>query len=902
MEMYPMRLRLQRLALLSAVLISIIPALAFAQSSVLTYHNDNLRTGQNLSESLLTPQNVRSASFGKVLTLPVDGKVDAQPLLVANVTIPNKGIHNVVFAATEHDSLYAFDADTGVAYWQVSLLRAGETTSDTRGCSQVSPEIGITATPAIDPAASPHGVIYVVAMSKDAAAGYHQRLHAIDMTTGAEQSGSPVDIQATYPGAGDNSVNGNVVFDAKQYKARPGLLLVGGVVYTSWSSHCDIRPYTGWTIGYNQTTLVQTSVFNFTPNGSQAAVWGAGAGASADPAGNLFFQLGNGTFDTVLNASGFPTTADFGNAFVKLSLVGGALKAVDYWTMSNTVAESNADEDLGSGGVLLLPDVTDAAGTIRHLGVGAGKDRTVYLFDRDNMGKFNAAGNGNIYQQLPTALGGSEFASPAWFNGFLYFGSVGDVIRAYKMTAGKLGTPQSSGTTTSFAFPGTTPSISANGTANAILWAVENSNPAVLHAYDANDLVTELYNSSQATASRDQFGAGNKFITPTIANGKVYVGTTNSVAVFGLLPVATLPTLTSLNPAAGTQGATVNVTLTGTNFSAPATVGGGGSGLTIGNVAVVSATGITAAFTLTSTATAGGHSVFVTTGAGNSNAQTFTVNAAAATPTLTTIAPNSAAQGTSANVTLTGTNFVSGATVAVSGVGVGVTGVTVASSTRITATLTIVASATVGVRNVSVSSTGGTSNPATFTVNAATPVPALTSVSPSGGAQGSAVNVTLTGTNFAAGATVGGSGNGLTVSNVVVASATQIKATFTLTSTATTGGHNIFVTTGGGNSNVQTFTINAAVATPALTSISPNSARRGTTTNVTLTGSNFIAGATLGISGSGVTVSNVKGVGGTQITATLTIGSGAASGARQISVTTTAGKSNSVSFTVGRRG
>src|SRR5450432_1509465 len=700
----------------TVLLIGGIPTFSFAQSNVLTYHNDNMRTGQNLTETLLTPQNVRFASFGKLFTLPVDGKVDAQPLLVSGVAIPNKGVHNVVFAATEHDSLYAFDADTGVVYWQVSLLKAGETSSDIRGCGQVSPEIGITATPAIDPTAGPHGAIYVVAMSKDSAANYHQRLHAIDITTGAEQSGGPIEIQATYPGTGDNSIGGNVVFDSKQYKARPGLLLVNGVVYTSWSSHCDFRPYTGWTIGYNQVTLAQTSVFNFTPNGNEAAVWGAGAGASADASGNLFFQLGNGTFDTTLDTSGFPGRGDFGNAFVKLSLVGGALKAVDYWTMFNTVAESNADEDLGSGGVLLLPDVTDSAGTIRHLGAGAGKDRAVYLFDRDNMGKFNPGSNGNIYQQLPAALGGSSFASPAWFNGLLYFGSVGDVIRAYKMTAGKLGATPWSSTLTSFAFPGATPSISANGTANAILWAVENSNPAALHAYDANDLLTELYNSRQAAGSRDQFGAGNKFITPTIANGKVYVGTPNSVAVFGLLPAASLPTLTSLSPSSGTQGAAVNVTLTGTNFIAGATVGGSGTGLTVSNPVVVSATQMTATFTLASTAATGGHSIFVTTSAGNSNVQTFIVNASTLLPTLTLVSPSSGTQGAAVNVTLTGTNFATGATVGGGGTGLTVSNVVVVSATRITATFTLTATAATGGHNIFVTTGGGNSNVQTFTV------------------------------------------------------------------------------------------------------------------------------------------------------------------------------------------
>ena len=312
----------------------------FAQTSVLTYHNDNMRTGQNLSETVLTPQNVRSATFGKIMNLPVDGKVDAQPLLVSGLSVPGKGTHSVLFVATEHDSLYAFDADNGTGYWQVSLLKPGESTSDSRGCGQVVPEIGITGTPVIDRAAGPNGIIYAVAMSRDSNGAYHQRLHAIDIATGSEQFNGPVEVQATYPGKGDNSTNGTVVFDPKQYKSRPGLLLVNGVVYTSWGSHCDIRPYTGWTIGYNELTLAQTSVFNFAPNGEGVAVWGAGGGAAADANGTLFFQLANGTFDPTLNAAGFPGMADYGNAFVKLSVAGGSPSVLDYWTMYNTVSES----------------------------------------------------------------------------------------------------------------------------------------------------------------------------------------------------------------------------------------------------------------------------------------------------------------------------------------------------------------------------------------------------------------------------------------------------------------------------------------------------------------------------------------------------------------------------------
>lgn len=514
---------------------------ALGQTNVLTYHNDLARTGQNLSETTLTPQNVKSSTFAKLFTVPVDGKVDAQPLIVSAVPIPGHGNPNVVFAATEHDSVYAFDAASGAVYWNVSLLQSGETPSDTRGCGQVTPEIGITATPVIDLSAGAYGTIYLVAMSKDSSGNYYQRLHALDITTGAEEFGGPVAIQATYPGTGDNSSNGQVVFDPKQSKSRPGLLLLNGVVYASWGSHCDIRPYTGWIIGYNSTTLRQTSVLNFAPNGDRAGLWNSGGAPAADAQGNIFVSLANGTFDTTTNAQGFPARGDYGNAFVKVTPQNGSLEPTDYWTMDNTTSESNQDIDLGSGGIMLLPDMLDAAGAVRHLAVGAGKDTNLWVLDRDNMGKFDPQANATIYQELTGALPGGIWSNPVYFNGRVYFGAVGDVIRAFQVTSARLSSLPVSMTATAFPYPGATPSISANGTANAILWAVENGNPAVLHAYDANNLELELYNSNQARSGRDQFGPGNKFMTPTIANGKVFVGTTDSIAVFGLLaPTFTL--------------------------------------------------------------------------------------------------------------------------------------------------------------------------------------------------------------------------------------------------------------------------------------------------------------------------------------------------------------------------
>jgi len=505
-------------------------------TNVLTYHNDIARTGQNLTETVLTHANVNSSSFGKLLSVPVDGKVDAQPLYVSQVVFAGQGTRSVVYAATEHDSVYTIDANTGEVLWRVSLLGAGESPSDDRGCSQVTPEIGITATPVIDLTAGPHGTIYVVAMSKDDSGNYHHRLHALDITTGQEEFAGPMDIAATYPGSGDNSSNGQVVFDPKQYKARPGLLLLNGVVYTGWGSHCDFRPYTGWLIGYERLTLKQVRVFNFAPEGSEAALWNSGGGIAADSVtGRIFVAVSNGTFDTNLDAKSFPDKRDFGNAFVKLNTANGQLTLEDYWTMSNTVAESAQDQDLGSGGVILLPDLQNAAGQVTQLGTAAGKDGRLYVFNRGNMGKFNPQNNNALYQELPAALGGPVFASPAWFNGTVYYGAVGDSIRAFSVNGAMLESQAVSSTDTLFGYPGATPSISANGTSDAILWAVENANPAVLHAYDATNLAMELYNSKQANSSRDLFGPGNKFITPTIADGRVIVGTTNSVAIFGLI-------------------------------------------------------------------------------------------------------------------------------------------------------------------------------------------------------------------------------------------------------------------------------------------------------------------------------------------------------------------------------
>ncbi|HKD65653.1 MAG TPA: hypothetical protein VKB84_02345 [Candidatus Binataceae bacterium] len=527
--------RVRRFCALAALTILAGFSLSGCQSDVLTYHNDNQRTGQYLAEKILTPLNVNSTKFGKLFVMSVDGKVDAEPLYKGGVSIPGHGTHNVIYVATEHDSVYAFDADVaGSPLWRKSMIPPDEIPSDDRSCNQVVPEIGVTSTPVIDPNAGPHGTIYVVAMSRNGVRAYFQRLHALDTTTGAEEFGGPVTVMAKFPGTGDNSSHGMVLFDPAKYKDRAGLLLTGGLVYTAWSSHCDSRPYTGWVIAYDQNTLAQRSILNITPNGSEGAVWAAGAGPAADSDGFVYFLSGNGTFDTTLTKSGFPDRGDFGNAFIKLSPV-GQLHVADYFTMHNTVEESDGDQDLGSGGALVLPAMIDSQGRTRRLAVGAGKDSNIYLVDRDNMGKFNPVADTNIYQELPNGLHNSEFAMPAFFNDTLYYGAVNRPIVAFPFSLARLPATPSSSTPTVFVYPGATPTISADNLSNAILWAAENQSDAVLHAYDAVNLSRELYNSNQAPHGRDNFGAGNKFITPTIAHGKVYVGTTSGVGVFGLL-------------------------------------------------------------------------------------------------------------------------------------------------------------------------------------------------------------------------------------------------------------------------------------------------------------------------------------------------------------------------------
>ena len=541
---------------------------------VLTYHNDNARTGQNLNETVLNPVNVNLATFGKVFTQPVDGYVYAQPLYLGAVAVAGKGVHNVVFVATEHDSVYAFDADDNLGtnalpLWQTSFLdpAAGITTvpSADVGSGDIVPEIGITSTPVIDPAS---GTLYVIAKTKENGV-YRQRLHALDLTTGQDRTN--VTLQASVKGTGDgNDGLGHVPFNPLRQMNRPGLLLLNGVVYAAFASHGDNGPYHGWVLGYAAANLALVQVFNTTPNGGLGGIWMSGAGPAADAAGGIYFETGNGTFSTN------PPPLNLGDSFVRLQPSGTNLSVADYYTPYNQSNLNASDADLGSGGALVLPDTVGSA-THPHLLVGCGKQGTVYLVDRDQMGHYSSTSDSQIVQSLPGAVGGT-WSMPAFFNGQVYYQGANDVLKAFQVSGGKLVPTPVTRSSTPFGFPGATPSISANGTAGAIAWVLETDlygsrGQAVLHAYNATNLTQELYNSNQA-GSRDNPGPATKFTVPTVTHGHVYVGTANTLAVYGLASFVQMPTITpnggvftnrvTVTLAVSIPGATIHYTLDGT--------------------------------------------------------------------------------------------------------------------------------------------------------------------------------------------------------------------------------------------------------------------------------------------------------------------------------------------------
>ena len=497
-----------------------------ASAGTLTQRNDNARSGLNLQEVILTPANVNPAKFGLLFSYPVDGFVYAQPLYMPNVTIGGQ-VHNVLFVATQHDSVYAFDADMpGPPLWQTSFINPGSGITTVPfldvSCEDIFPEVGITSTPVIDPNS---GTLYVEARTKEVVGGttnYVHRLHALDIATGAEKFGGPVVIQSEVQGTGDGSVNGIVSFNPLTQEQRAALLLNNNAIYIAFASLCDVDPYHGWVFAYDAHTLTQVGIFNTTPNGGQGGIWNGGP--SADANGNLFVITGNGTFD---GSAG----QDWGDSFLRLT---AGLALVDFFTPFNQADLSANDLDLGSAAPLLLPD--QAVGP-PHLLVSAGKEGRIYLINRDNMGQFQNGSDSQIVQEIVGQLAfggtGSLFTTPTYFNNTVYFAANGDVLKAFSFVNGQLSTSPVAQGATPFGYPGAEVTISANGSSNGIVWALENKVSLVLHAYLAANVGNELYNSTMN--SNDMLEGGGSFVVPTVAKGKVYVGTMSQVSVFGPL-------------------------------------------------------------------------------------------------------------------------------------------------------------------------------------------------------------------------------------------------------------------------------------------------------------------------------------------------------------------------------
>jgi Calx-beta domain len=576
-----------------------------AQVNVWTYHYDNARDGANTNETILNLTNVTSTTFGKLFSTTVDSCVYAEPLYMPNLTI-NGQTHNVVFIATENNTVYAFDANSagasGGLLWQTNLGPAAVTTTATYtnknfgtkyngdAYTDIKPQVGITGTPVID---TNSGTLYVDAFTGVISGGttnYYHKLHALNITNGQEEPYSPVVITASVHGFGVDNVGGIVTFNPEQENNRPALTLAGGIIYVSYAGYADTDPYHGWIIGFNETNLQQLTnyVFNSTPNATTAApgadageggIWMGGDGLCVDSATNLYLMTGNGSFSATNDSGGI----DFGDTFFKFSTTNG-LKVVDYFTPWDQSSFQTGDTDLGSGGAMLLPT---QAGKYPDELLGAGKAGEIYVINRDqfttNNGHFNATVPYDYVAQTNINQISLCYSTPAYFNGRIYYAVDGDYMKAFQITNGALDDKTIvTNKSLSFGFPGSTAAVSANGTNNGIVWALQMpstlGNPAVLVAFNATNVATELYSSS-TVASRDQLAAGIKFATPTVADGEVFVGSSNSFSVFGLLA----GTYSFSSPTYSIQESNTTMTITvnrigGTNGAAQisyATVSGG---------------------------------------------------------------------------------------------------------------------------------------------------------------------------------------------------------------------------------------------------------------------------------------------------------------------------------------
>lgn len=584
---------------LSAFSTAVLACLCGAQVAVTTYHNDNLRTGWNSNETILTATNVRAKNFGLLFSLPVDGQVYAQPLYLPNVTIPGKGVHNVVYVATEHNTLYAFDADSNLGansqpLWTRSF--GPSVPSSDLGTDDITNEVGITSTPVIYMRPNGAPSLYLVAKSKSLTGDYTQTLYSISPSTGLNMAGSPRVISGRVVGTGDGSSGGYVNFDPKIQHSRSALLLVPPApnttdhakLYVAFASHGDNGPYHGWVFVYDAENLAPLKFVNTTPNGltdpsgypiAAGGIWQAGCGPASD-GNSVFFSTGNGKFD--------PATGSFGDSILRLDAK--TYRFLDYFAPSNQQYLDDYDADLGSGGVMLFPPAANGTSG-KKLMVQAGKEGTIYIVDTANMGHFGATDA--VYQELKSAIG-AVFGCPAYFHNMVYFGPAYSGLVSYIVVNGKFTkTAPSAVTSTYYQFPGPTPSISSNGDSDGIVWAIQTDgyqkgDPAILHAYNAMNVASELYNSA-ATQGRDTIGPAVKFCTPTVANGKVYVGSNGQVGVYGLGTWAAAPAVVpatsvtagpvKVQMADATAGAKIYYTLDGstptqnsTPYTAPFTI------------------------------------------------------------------------------------------------------------------------------------------------------------------------------------------------------------------------------------------------------------------------------------------------------------------------------------------
>jgi hypothetical protein len=827
---------------------------ATAQVNVTTYHNDLARTGANTAERILTPANVNSAQFGKLFSTAVQGDVYAQPLYLANVAIAG-GTHNVLYVATEHDTVYAIDADNGAIYWQVNLIPPGGRTINTNndiatGCVDTVPEVGITGTPVIDPAA---GTLYVVAKYY-ASGAYGQTLHALDVGTGADKL-APTSINASVAGTGTSSKNGVLKFDPRQENQRAALSLVNGHLLIAWGSHCDIYPWHGWLISYNASTLAQEAAFSSTPNGVEGGIWMTGGGIAADAAGSIYFATGNGTFDG---------TADFGDSIIKMSLPGaGAFTVQDYFTPFDQASLYANDTDVAAGGILLLPTLPSG----RQLLVNMGKKGTIVLLDRSNLGKYcvnlTPACTNNDPQIVQEIIGATAgvWGSAAYWNGNLYWTGANESIHAYSFdtTTGAISTAPTSQSAEIFAFTSPPPVISSNGNSNGILWALDGSadnSTCVagstclgLWAYDATNLGKLLYNSGQAPNNRDAAGSAIKFGVPIIADGKVYAGGVGAVTAFGLLGSANVTPAPAFSPAAGTYLSGQTVTL------ADATAGAAIYYTTNGTTPTTASTPYTAPIALTKTTTL--QAIAVANGATpsgvGSNLYTISAKPTAAAPALR---PAPGVYATAQTVTLT--DNTPGATIyyTTNGATPTTASAVYAGPISVAATTTIKAIA---------SAAGYTTSGATSGVyTIGTPPAAAPTFSPAPGSFTAAQTVTIADTT--AGATIHYTTNGTTPSaaSAVYAGPITVAATTTLQAIAVASGY--------ATSGVATGTYSINTVTPAAApTLSPSPGSYAMAQTVTL--ADTTPGATIYYTTNGTTPTTASAVyaGPISVAATTTI-------------------------------